>query len=159
MLGVAVFAMSIYLYILTNTLNRFNSIFMIISLVIITLSITSWYMKKSLYTLCLYLVILFSLFIAQFIMTIALLMERDNVVEWAVANASEESGESIEELKILMHDNVRLTTFVLLVATMLTLAVFMVGWWYRQTIQLRVWEAKYKRLRDGGESEYEIELP
>ena len=144
--GVGVFALSIYLYALTKHVNYFNSSFILIAIGICMLSVWSWYMKKSQYTLWLYLVIIFALFLSEFLLTIALLVNKDEVVEWATENADSETKEDIQEMEKLMSNNIKTTSYILLATSLLTLAIFLLGWWYRTTLILRARDARYKKL-------------
>ncbi|CAI2379964.1 unnamed protein product [Moneuplotes crassus] len=153
--GVGVFAISIWLFALTKHFNMFNCSFILIAIAICCLSVWSWQMKKSPYTLCLYLVIVFSLFIVEFLLTIALLVNRADIVDWAVSNSDEDTQDGIQELEKLMNSNIKMTSYVLLGTSLLTLAIFQIGWWYRTTLILRAMGIKYKRLSDMG-SELEL---
>ena len=157
-LGVGIFAISIYLFALTGHMNMFNGSFILISIAICTLAVWSMYMKKSPYTLCIYLFIVFSLFALQMILTMALLIERETVINWAMENSDNETQESIEEIRELMERHIKTTSYVLLGTCMLTLGVFILGWWYRTTMIISMINNKYKKLSSEKESEYEIEM-
>ena len=115
MIGVGVFALSIYLLALTKHFNRFNMGFMGIAFFICVLAVSSWYMKKSNYTLLIYLLVLFGLFVAETIATVILLFERDEMVAWAMEHVDDETQDSIEEIELLLNDNIKLATYLLLV--------------------------------------------
>ena len=146
LVGVGIFAISIYLFALTKHVNKFNSSFIIIAIAICGLSVWSWNMKKSPYTLWLYLGIIFVLFISEFILTIALLVNRDELIQWATDNSDNETQSDIQEMEKLMNENLKITSYVLLGTSMLTLAIFLMGWWYRTTLILKARDAKYQKI-------------
>ena len=92
------------------------------------------------------------------ILTVALLVERETVIAWAMDNSDNETQESIEEIRALMEKHIKTTSYVLLGTCMLTLGVFILGWWYRTTMIISMINNKYKRLSSDKESEYEIEM-
>ena len=61
-------------------------------------------MKKSPFTLCVYLTIIFILFVFQLILTISLMVERDEVVDWALRHVDADEQDSIEEIRELMDN-------------------------------------------------------
>ena len=73
-------------------------------------------------------------------------MNRQEVVEWAASYSDDETQEDIEELEKLLNSNIKITSYVLLGTSLLTLAIFQIGWWYRTTLILRAINNKYKRI-------------
>ena len=58
-----------------------------------------------------YLVIVFGLFIVQLFLTIALLVEKDNVIQLAISYSDEENQESIQEMEALLNKNIEVTSY------------------------------------------------
>ena len=105
-----------------------------------------------------YLVIVFILFVIQLILTIALLVEKDDVIQLAISYSNEEDQESINQMQSLLNTNIEVTSYILLGSCGLILSVFLMGWWYRQSMIMRKKDLKLRKMLGDLNSEEELEL-
>ena len=88
LLGVAV-----YLFIFTESANGFNIGFMVLSIILGAVSLLAFKFRKNLDLMTAYLVVLGIIFLAQLILTILILANKNKIIDWAIAisPSSEES--------------------------------------------------------------------
>jgi hypothetical membrane protein len=78
LLGIA-----IYLFVFTKDANVFNISFLALSLILVLFSILAFKMRRSIHMLGFYLFILSIIFLAQFILTILVIVFKDKLIEKA----------------------------------------------------------------------------
>ena len=70
----------------------------------------------------------FALFLAMLILTVALLVQRDQVVSWATENMEEDNKSSIDEMQRIITENLKETSYILLSSCGLIFLIFLLGW-------------------------------
>lgn len=95
--SLALLAIGVYLFILTEQANVFNIILLVIAIAIGIISLFSYKYRKNLDLMTAYLIIIGIVFLCQLIFTILLMANKNKILEWA-KNLSPNSSESFNEL-------------------------------------------------------------
>ncbi len=152
-LGLAIMAAGIYLFVLTSEANAFNFIFLFLGIIVCGLGVFSFRIRRSLYGLTFYLLMMSFILLAQIIVSVVLVCKKDAVIGWALNNT--DSKKSVEELKNVIESDFDTTKNLLIVCCALFVyfiklihqfVVWLLGWWYRKSLKDALDKDNYQTL-------------
>jgi hypothetical protein len=122
-LGFFTFSISIYLIGFTKTLDTFNILFFVFGVVLIILSYYGCKLRNSPFGNFVYSIVLSVIFVFDLILTTALFVDRDKIVDWVMENYTEDK-DSTEHLKKNLARNLEIVNNLLLIILLIFVSYF-----------------------------------
>lgn len=117
-LGFFTMAISIYLVTLTKSLNTFNFLFFVFGILLIILSYYGCKLRNSPFGNFVYSIVLTAIFLADFILTIFLFIDKEELIKWVMKRYNTDK-ESYDQVRSMVDKNIDIVHNLLLAILLL----------------------------------------
>ena len=148
-----IIGIDIYFFVQIQEANGFTIGFLVLGGVLLIFSAMAFSMRRSIHLLGFYLVFLFLLFLFEFIITVVMIAEKEQIIVLAKKFVSDKTASEIQEFETYMSSSMNIVATVLFIFCGVSASTLLCGIFYRKSIQQRTSNAKDNLIRGYEEEE------